>query len=111
MEKEKANINSHYEELNQETAHNCAMLDQQPKFNSPQCETKFRRALRNIPSRAYIKLEGVKAVLCVRPFNLLEFGASVNREGLEQCQATKEILRYLDKNKEEFLKFEHFPKS
>jgi hypothetical protein len=106
MDKEKVIINNH-QWVNQEATHNCVTVAEQPKFASPQCEAKFRRALRNIPSRAYIKRQEMKAVLCVRPFNLLEFGASVNREGLEQCQATRKILQYLDRNKEEFLKFEH----
>jgi len=107
MQRKKSNINNRY----QETRHSCTVSSQQPKFDSPQCEAKFRRALRNIPSRAYINRKGAKAVLCVRPFNLLEFGASVNREGLEQCQTTRRILQYLDKNKEEFLKFEHYPRN
>lgn len=107
MKKEKAVINSRYQEINLETSHNCEALSQQPKFDSPQCEAKFRRALRNVPSKAYIRREEMKSVLCVRPYNLLELGASVNRQGLEQCPATRKILRYLDKNKEEFLKFEH----
>jgi hypothetical protein len=107
MKKEKAIINSQQQEINQENTHNCTVISHQPKFDSPHCEEKFRRALRNVPSKAYIKREGLKSVLCVRPYNLLELGASVNRQGLEQCPATRKILRYLDKNKEEFLKFEH----
>lgn len=82
-----------------------------PSFHSPQCEEKFRRALRGVASKAFIKHEGVKSVLCLRPVNLLEFGASVNRQGLENCRTTRKILQYLDRNKEEFLKFEHFSKN
>ena len=108
MEKEKISINSHSQGLSHELTHSCVITSQQPRFDSLKCEAKFRRALRNVPSRAYIKREGIKAVLCVRPFNLLELGAAVNRQGLEQCKATRKILRYLDKNKEEFLKFEHY---
>jgi hypothetical protein len=111
MDKKKTIIGSRFQELNRETAHNCTVISQQPKFDSPHCEARFRRALRNVPSKAYIKREEMKAVLCVRPYNLLELGASVNREGLEQCHATRKILRYLDKNKEECLKFEHYSKN
>ena len=107
MEKGKM-ISATCETVNYKNAHDCAAADSEPKFDSPQCEAKFRRALRGIPSKAFIKREGVKSVLCLRPFNLLEFGAAVNREGLEQCRATRKILQYLDRNEEEFLKFEHF---
>lgn len=87
--------------------HHCAVVDSEPKFNSSDCESKFRRALRGVPSKAHIRREGEKAVLCLRPENLLQFGAAINREGLETCRATRKILQYLDRNKEEFLKFEH----
>lgn len=82
-----------------------------PEFDSAKCESKFRRALRGIPSKGYIKGEGAKLTLFLRPVNLLELGASVNRQGLEKCETTRKILRYLDKNKEEFLKFEHCTKN
>ena len=99
--------------------HFAAAFSSVPQFDSPKCESKFRRALRGVPSKSYISRsgggggegEGAKVTLFVRPENLLEFGASVNRQGLENCEATRKILRYLDKNKDEFLKFEHPPKN
>lgn len=76
-------------------------------FCSTECRQDFRRALKNVPSKAYIKREGGRLALYVRPENLLEFGASVNRNGLVGCEATKRILRHLDRNKDEFIRFEH----
>lgn len=99
------------ENTTQEDSHDCVVVDAEPRFDSPQCEAKFRKALRGVPSKAFIKRVGVKSVLCLRPVNLLELGAAVNREGLKQCRATRKILQYLDRNKEEFLKFEHFPEN
>jgi hypothetical protein len=108
MKKEnKATANTFCQDSTRRPAQNCEAVDTEPKFDSPDCESKFRRALRNVPSKAFIERDGAKAVLCVRPFNLLELGASVNRQGLEQCRSTRKILRYLDNNQEEFLKFEH----
>lgn len=93
--------------VNRENEHRCSAINSEPKFDSPHCEAKFRRALRGVPSKAFIKQEEMRSILCLRPVNLLEFGAAVNREGLEQCRAARKILQFLDKNKEEFLKFEH----
>ena len=99
------------EKLSSRTCEHLETVSVIPKFDSAKCEMKFRRALRDIPSKTYIRNEGAKLTMFVRPFNLLEFGVSVNRQGLEQCETTKKILRYLDKNKEEFLKFEHCTKN
>lgn len=104
-------ISADCEVLNQENNHKCVVINSEPKFDSPQCEARFRRALRGVASKAFIKREGIKVVFCLRPDNLLELGAAVNREGLEQCRATRKILQYLDRNKEEFLKFEHSSKN
>src|SRR4051812_33927222 len=71
------------------------------EFDSPKCESKFRRALRGVPSKTYISRRGVKLILCVRPVNMLEFGWSLNRNGLQHCETANKILRHLDKNKEE----------
>jgi hypothetical protein len=78
-----------------------------PKFCTPECRNDFRKSFRNVPSKAFIRRDNGKLALYVRPVNLLEFGASVNRHGLEGCEPTKAILRHLDKNKEEYIRFEH----
>ena len=81
--------------------------DQIIKFTSYETESRFRLALGGIKSVARIERAGDRTTLYLRPENLLVFGASVNRQGLEQCVTTKKILRSLDKNKDLYLRFEH----
>jgi hypothetical protein len=112
VKKENTTIdNTNREKSKSPNCEHLAFQGSMPEFDSPGCEAKFRKALRNVPSKTYIKNDGAKLTMFVRPFNLLEFGASINHHGLEQCEASKNILRYLDKNKEEILKFEHLTKN
>jgi hypothetical protein len=76
--------------------------------SSPLWKEKFRRALKNVPSKAFIRRNSEGAVtLFIRPMNLLVFGSSLNNRGLEHCPNTRSILQHLDKNPDEFIRFEH----
>jgi hypothetical protein len=74
---------------------------------SPDCRNEFRRSLRDVPSEAFIKRRGEKLILFIRPLNMLQFGQSVNRNGLQGCDRANAIIRHLDRNKNEFIRFEH----
>jgi hypothetical protein len=102
MEKEKAIFNSQYQELNQETAHNC-VFNQQPKIAS--------LGIAKYSFKGFYQARMLKSGFVRATFNLLEPAASVNRQGLKQRRSTRKILRYLDSNKEEFLKFEPYQKN
>lgn len=88
------------------------MTEQEQKlsleFSSPMCAAKFRRALKNVRSKARIETDAEgNTIMFLRPLNLLEFGASLNRRGMDKCKTSNAILRFLDANKEESIRFEH----
>lgn len=82
-------------------------MDLLTEFCSDECRNSFRRALRNVPSKSFIRVKNGRLVLFIRPVNLLVFGKSLNDNGLENCAPTKAILREMDRNQERFIRFIH----
>ena len=75
-------------------------------FPTPAFESRFKTCLSRVPLDCHVEREGRKQIMALRPKNIRMFDELIRSSGLANCDAAVRVVRWLQANPSEYLRFE-----